>query len=93
MAYDPELWKALNLGDRVRVVSWPTEFDQPDYCLHEETREAYEWLLARRCVLTIDRVEYHDGQSYPWADFTITTYGVDAYHTMMLNHSGLELIE
>lgn len=106
MLNDLDLWKTLKPGDRVKVVSWPTEFDLPDHCLHEETREAYEWLLSRRYVLTIDHTEYYnekglpcsqtesvDGQAYPWADFIITTYGVDVHHSVMLNHGGLELID
>lgn len=90
MAYDPNLWKNLKAGDRVVVVHLPDEFTQPSY-QYNDTQFAYEWLIARRHVITVDYLETIDGNPYPWSDwFVIETYGVKAWHRIMLDHDGLE---
>lgn len=50
-----EPWRNLKIGDRVRVVAWPAELDEG--CLHEETREFYEWLIATGSLLEIVEID------------------------------------
>jgi len=91
MAYDPELWKRLHLGDRVRVIHFPTF----EGCLHDDTKAVYEWLVESAHVLTIERLEFVDGQAYPWSDeFEPNLTGIEEqFHWLMLNHDGLELAD
>lgn len=92
MVSDPELWKKLKPGDRVVVTRLPEECARSDSG-YNETQFAYEWLIARRYVLTIDHLETVDGVAYPWtSDFVVETYGVKEWHSLLVNHDGLERV-
>lgn len=41
-----EPWRDLRVGDAVRIVRLPGEFDRPGYRVHPSTRRLYERLIA-----------------------------------------------
>lgn len=99
MESDPELWKELQLGDRVRVVHMPN-FSGPQPL---ETLALYEWLFWTGHVMRVE-LEHRDGDAYPWSDGIVVRQGElptddpsrepsadgPIYHRLMLNHDGLE---
>jgi len=56
--------KDLKVGDKIRIIGYPGEFD-PDYFLHEETRAVYKKLMKRKGPVRIAYIE--DG--IPWYKF------------------------
>jgi hypothetical protein len=88
---DKWLWRTLCKNDRVRIVHLPNEFSGPEYTLHPDTSAAYRHVIDSREVLTVSHV---DEDGYPWVDFTmIAGDGVTHYHSLMLNHDGIERVE
>lgn len=84
-----DLWRELQAGDRVRFTHMPTEFDTPGYCLHPDTRAAYQHVV--NSGLTYEVYIDHD---FPWIDFErITDDGKTEYNSLMINHDGFERVE
>jgi len=52
----------LKVGDRVRLVHFPTEY-LPRHALHRETRQLYKRLLARRRSVRVNKI---DELGMPW---------------------------
>ena len=87
-----DLWRSLRVGDRVRIVHMPQEFaSAPDsYRLHDESRELYERLIAEAAVLTVTEIDDWDA---PWIDYTwVRDDGTEEFHSLGLNHDGLERV-
>lgn len=83
-----EIWRELKIGDHIRVFEYPPEFQQPGYLVQEETVEIYGYLVAKRRILTVTRI---DEAGNPWVDFTRTNDSGDTeWHSLMVNHDGLE---
>lgn len=82
-----DLWRSLNVEDKVRVVAWPQELHRDK--LHNETCEFYEWLIATNAVLTIVRI---DDCGLPWGKLRRIVDGVEGWESVALNHGGLELV-
>src|SRR5437660_3280918 len=58
-----ESWRKLRVGDRIRLVRLPSEFNQPGYYLHRETRQVYKRLIERRRPLRVYKI---DEWGLPW---------------------------
>ncbi|MFO0914793.1 MAG: hypothetical protein U0795_17675 [Pirellulales bacterium] len=87
-----ELWRALRLGDRVRMVHMPNDFSVKTggYLLHPETEEFYRHLIDESAVLTISKI---DAWGVPWIDYTwVRIDGTEELHSLALNHDGLERV-
>lgn len=80
------LWKELKAGDHIKIASWPNEFlDSSTF--HEETEEVYRHLIESQRVLKVDRLE---ANQFPWVEFVRVVDGVEEYHSLLLNHGGIE---
>lgn len=87
---DDQLWRKLRHGDRVKIVHLPLEFSTQEYTLHDETQAAYRYLIDNEVVLCVTEI---DDQGFPWVDFTMeATDGETEYHSLMLNHDGIQLV-
>ena len=53
----------LRVGDRIRLVAFPTEWDQPGYRAPRSTRKVYRRLIERRRPLRVYQV---DEWGMPW---------------------------
>ena len=86
-----DLWRSLGVGDRVRIAHMPQDFaGAPDtYRLHDETRELYEHLIAENAILTVTEIDDWDA---PWIDYTWVRNGIEEFHSLGLNHDGLERV-
>jgi hypothetical protein len=83
------LWRTLKPGDVVRMADMPPEYDRPE-SLHDDTRSIYQYLIDSRMLLV---VAYMDELNYPWVRFEyVADDGQLEYHSLMLNHGGLELV-
>lgn len=84
---DENLWRELQVGDRVQFVHFPCEFSDDEYTMHDETREAYRHLIETNAILTISKL---DDDGYPWVSFEIADQQNQVeYHSLMLNHDGI----
>ena len=87
---DENLWRDLQVGDRVQIVHYPFEFSKHVYTLHAETRDAYRHLIETNATLVVCKI---DADGYPWIDFEIVDgYGRVEYHSLMLNHDGIRRV-
>lgn len=79
-------WERLRVGDRVRLVSMPIEFDSPGYYLHADTRRVYKRLIARKRSIRVNRI---DERGRPWIEcrFRVNT-GRWETHFLLVNHGG-----
>jgi hypothetical protein len=83
-----EIWRELTVGDRVRIVTYPSDFYQPGYYVHAETAEVYRHLIAEKAILTVHRI---DEFGSPWVEYCWTIEdGETEWHSLMVNHTGLE---
>jgi hypothetical protein len=83
---DPNLWRSLEPGDRVRLVHL-REFLQPGYLIYPETLRVYRKLLARRRPLRIAGI---DEWGHPWVVVRFRRRnGQWESHWLSLNHDGL----
>lgn len=55
--------KQLNVGDRVKFVSMPEEWQAPGYCVHSESVEFMQVMISRRWP---SRVYEIDEYGTPW---------------------------
>ena len=86
---DPNLWRTLKPGDRVRLVHL-REFLQPDYVIFPETMRVYKKLLARRKPLRIGGI---DEYGHPWVLVRFRRKnGSLEEHWLSLNHDWLVLV-
>jgi hypothetical protein len=81
-----EMWRKLNLSDKVKLHEWPSELQREH--LHAETQQLYDWLISSGSVLTITRI---DDDGTPWGEICIERDGRQIWESIGLNHSGLEL--
>ncbi|MEX2121804.1 MAG: hypothetical protein WD847_19635 [Pirellulales bacterium] len=87
METDPELWRSLKVGDRIRLVHMPTEFSQKEYLIHRDTLRAYRRLIARQRSLRICEI---DEGGCPWIQFRFKKKDARwEHHWLLLNHDGL----
>lgn len=81
-----EEWRELRVGDRIRIVRMPSEFDDPSFLLPRCDHIAYRRLVERHRPLRVCRV---DADGLPWVDFRFRLDdGRWAYHWMAFNHDG-----
>jgi hypothetical protein len=81
---DPNLWRRLRLGDRIRVVRFP------EFTMHADTKQAYQYLVGRQRPVTVSNVD-EDGM--PWIRFrTRDEDGRVSHHGMLINHGGIVLV-
>lgn len=81
------LWQELQVGDKVLLVTLPSEFHQPDYYIHKDTLRIYKRILARNKPLRI--CEIKDG--LPWVQIRLTTKaGKKEWHFLAFNHDGIQ---
>lgn len=87
MRKNMELWRELQVGDRIRLVEIPKEFLQEGYYIHRDTLRVYKKLLARRRSLRIHEI---DEGGLPWVHCRFRRKnGRWEHHFLALNHGGL----
>lgn len=91
MSTDPELWRSLRVGDRVRLIEYPTEFLQPGYYIHPDTVRVYKGLLRRKTPLRVYEIDEYDS---PWiaCRFRRRNGGYE-WHTLRVDHDGLAKVK
>ncbi len=60
--------RELKVGDRVRFVSFPVEWKDPEYSVPEENRALMEILISRKSGC---RVSWIADDGYPWLEARI----------------------
>jgi hypothetical protein len=90
MKDEPELWRRLRVGDRIRLLRLPTDFF--DWrSLHRETKEAYRYLLNRRTPLRVFQI---DEYGFPWVEFQFRDKSGKMRHDWMaMNHGGIAIVK
>jgi hypothetical protein len=82
-----ELWRQLEIGDKIRLIEIPPEFLQEGYYIHRNTMRVYKKLLARRRPL---RIWMMDEYGHPWIQCRFQRKdGQWEHHTLAVNHDGL----
>ncbi len=87
-----QLWRTLQIGDRVRIAHVPLEFSSApeSYRLDPETEELYLHLAKEAAVLTVTEI---DDWGVPWIDYLwVRPTGTVEHHSLGLNHDGLERV-
>jgi hypothetical protein len=81
-----EPWRELPIGDRIRFVAIPSEFDQPGYYLHPCTARVYERLISRGRTVRVSRI---DEWGIPWMSCRFgENDGRWGYHSLAFNQDG-----
>src|SRR4051794_3607054 len=81
-----ESWRDLRVGDRIRFVRMPTEFDGPGYHVHPETRAVYRRLIERRRPVRVYEV---DEWGAPWIRCRFKREDASwEHHFLAVNHDG-----
>ncbi len=84
-------WQKLCVGDRVRFVHMPTEFNQRGYLVHSDTRRVYRRLIARRRPVRVFKL---DAWKLPWIRCRFRRKdGRWKYHSLAINHNGWVLVK
>ena len=74
------------MGDQVRLVTMPGEFDRPGYQVHRDTRRVYSRLIERRRSVRVFAI---DELGLPWISCRFRgKNGRLKYHTLAFNHGG-----
>ncbi len=86
---DPDLWRSLRVGDRIRLVEIPLDF--LDWkSLQLETKQAYKYLLKRRGPVTVYEI---DECGMPWVKFQFRGRNGRVRHDYMaMTHGGIVLV-
>lgn len=85
---DPELWRELAVGDRVRVARLPERFARSGYVPSERTLAVYRQLRDERRPLVVSRVD----RSGPWVEWW-TPPAREEWQTLLVDHDGLERVD
>ncbi len=81
-----ESWRDLRVGDRIRLVRMPSEFDQAGYYLHRDTRRVYKRLIERRRPVRVYEI---DEWGLPWIECRFRRKdGWWERHSLAFNHDG-----
>lgn len=90
MKTEPDLWRRLRIGDRIRLAEIP--LDGLNWgTLHLETKQAYKYLLKRRKPLTVFKI---DEYGLPWIRFQFHGSGGRLrYDFLAVNHGGLVAVK
>jgi hypothetical protein len=81
-----EPWQELRVGDRIKPVARPPEWNRPDYHLPAETAALWRLLVARRRPLRVYEV---DGQGAPWVRCRVRGPGRRwEHHFLAITHGG-----
>lgn len=84
-------WQELRVGDRVRLVADPPEWQLPGYRLPAETRDLWRLLMARRWPLRVFEV---DDWGTPWVQCRVRRPGGEwEHHALALCHGGWVLVQ
>lgn len=79
-------WRELRVGDRIRLVADPPEWQQPGYHLPPGTRDLWRRLVARRRPLRVYEV---DVWGLPWVQCRIGKPGGGwEYHFLAICEGG-----
>ncbi len=73
--------KQLKVGDRVRFVSLPEEWNQVGFCLHGVSLAFMKRMIQRRFP---SRVVEIDEMGYPWIRAQIVVRGKTHYHKWLI---------
>ena len=85
-----EPWQKLRVGDRIRLVAIPPEWDQLGYYVHAELLQIYHRLIARGRSLRI--VELDDWGA-PWVRFRFRkSSGGWEHHFLSITEGGWVLV-
>jgi hypothetical protein len=86
-----EAWQRLRVGDRIRPVGFPPEWDQPGYHLPAETAELWRLLVTRRRSLRVYEV---NAWGAPWVRCRIRAVdGGWEHHFLAVTHGGWERVK
>jgi hypothetical protein len=93
MNSNPEAWRKLKVGDRVRIVRIPSFFSDPN-CHVPDAQEVlglYHTLIDLGIVLEIDEI---DELGHPWISYDLTNDdGEGDCHGLALDDDSWELAE
>ena len=79
-------WRELRVGDRVRPVADPPEWELPGYHLPAETRDLWRLLVDRGRPLRIDEV---DAWGAPWVRCRVRRPGGGwEHHSLAITEGG-----
>jgi hypothetical protein len=80
-----EAWQDLRVGDRIRLVAEPSEWQQPGYRLPPCTRRLWQLLVTRRRPLRIYEV---DEWGLPWVYCRVRGRGGWEHHHLAIVEGG-----
>ena len=79
-------WQELRVGDRLRPVTAPPEWQQSGYHLPADTAELWRVLVARRRPLRVYEV---DARGVPWVQCRVlSNNGGWEHHFLAITHGG-----
>ncbi|MGC4044667.1 MAG: hypothetical protein QM758_12805 [Armatimonas sp.] len=84
-----ENWKNLKVGDLVKIVRLPSDYNEELDNYDRELIGLYSTLMERGQFLAIDHI---DEYGKPWVDFTIEDGKKIAYHSLALNDDSWEYV-
>ena len=93
MTDENENWRALKLGDRIRIVRIPSLFDAAHYHNGEwdDTFDLYHRLIQNRSVLVISEF---DDQNRPWVEYSeIEPDGTENGHSLAVDDDSWVLLD
>jgi hypothetical protein len=82
-----EAWRNLRVGDQVRIIQLPSEFQLPGYKLSTETRILYEHLISVKAILTVELIDEH---RLPWVAYQWHKDGEIEYHSLAVDDNSWE---
>ena len=82
-------WRKLRVGDRIRIVSMPSEFSRPGRFVHQDTLRVYRRLIERGRSVRVAYLEQWGESTAPWIRCQFRQKdGSIEYHSLMINHDG-----
>jgi hypothetical protein len=58
-------WQTLRVGDRIRIVRFPSDWEKPNWHVGPSTRALYQKLIERKRSVRISRI---DESGCPWIE-------------------------
>ena len=86
-------WKALKLGDKIRIARMPSVFNAPHYRNGDwdETFALYRLLILNQEVLAIAEI---DDEGRPWIEFeSLDAEGAMVSHSLAIDDDSWELAD
>jgi len=76
-------WHTLRIGDRIRIICFPGDWNRPRYYVPSCTRRLYKRLIERRRSVRVYKI---DDQGIPWINCKFRRKnGTWEYHYLAIN--------